>query len=59
MRLVQSFMAIMQIVGEVFASLWALKRFWMAPLVLVLVVVGLLLLLATTAGIAPFIYTLF
>jgi len=59
MKRLRSLVAIMQIVGELFRSLWGMKRLWLAPLVVVLVVFGLLLLLATTSGIAPFIYTLF
>jgi hypothetical protein len=40
-------------------SLWHLKRWWAAPLVLVLMVFALLFALASASGIAPFIYTLF
>ena len=59
MKLIQSLVAIVGIVGELFEGLWRMKRLWLAPLMLVLIVFGLLLLLATTSGIAPFIYTLF
>lgn len=59
MKWMRSLVAVFQTVGELFASLWGLKRLWLAPLVLVLVAVGLLLLFATASGIAPFIYTLF
>jgi len=35
------------------------KKYWLAPIVLVLVLFGLLLVFAQTSVVAPFIYTLF
>jgi len=35
------------------------KKFWMAPIIIVLVLLGLLIVLAEGSAIAPFIYTLF
>jgi len=35
------------------------KKFWLAPIVLTLVLVGVLLVLAKGSALAPFIYTLF
>ncbi len=55
----RTLMSYLQIIGELLSSLWHLKRWWAAPLVLVLVIFALLFVLASTAGIAPFIYTLF
>jgi hypothetical protein len=51
--------ASLQIVGELFRSLWHMKRWWATPLILVLVVFALLFVLAAATGLAPFIYTLF
>ncbi len=59
MKLIQALVSYLQIVGELLVSLWHLKRWWATPLVLVLVVFGLLILLASSSAIAPFIYTLF
>ncbi len=59
MKLFQAFVSYLQMIGELFVSLWHLKRWWLTPLVLVLVVFGFLLFLASSAAIAPFIYTLF
>lgn len=39
--------------------LMARKKFWLLPIVLVMLVFGVLLMLAQTSVIAPFIYTLF
>ena len=47
----------------VFTELWEFmrenKKFWLAPIVVVLVVTGLLLVAAQGSAVAPFIYTLF
>ncbi len=59
MKLIRGLVSSLQIIGELVVSLWHLKRWWVTPLVVILVVFGLLLLLASTPGVAPFIYTLF
>ncbi len=44
-------------------DLWAFmrerKKFWMAPIIVVLVLLGTLIVLAEGSAVAPFIYTLF
>jgi competence protein ComGC len=49
--------------GEFVLELWAFmkerKKFWLLPIVLVLVLVGTLLVLTQGSAVAPFIYTLF
>ncbi len=48
---------------DVLAQLWEFlkyrKKYWLMPIVFLLVLVGLLLVLAEKSVIAPFIYTLF
>ena len=48
---------------ELFKDLWAFmrerKKFWMAPIIVVLVLLGILIVLAEGSAVAPFIYTLF
>ena len=48
---------------SVMAELWALmrtnKKYWLAPIIIVLVLVGVLLVIAKGSVLAPFIYTLF
>ena len=44
--------------GEVWAFLRENRKWWLLPLIVVLVLVGALVVLSTTA-VAPFIYTLF
>jgi uncharacterized protein DUF5989 len=44
-------------------DLWAFmrerKKFWMAPIIIVMVLLGALIVLSEGSAIAPFIYTLF
>lgn len=47
------------IVGELFSFLMHNKRWWMVPIIIVLLLVGVLMVLAQSSAIAPFIYTLF
>lgn len=48
---------------DLLKDLWAFmrerKKFWLAPIILVMVMLGALLVLAQGSAIAPFIYTLF
>ncbi len=48
---------------ELLRDLWLFmrvrKKFWLAPIVLVLVLLGGLIVLAEGSAVAPFIYTLF
>ena len=49
--------------GTLLRELWAYmrgkKKFWLAPIILVLLLVGALLVLTEGSAVAPFIYTLF
>ena len=45
--------------GEIIVFLWQRKLWWMIPMVTVLLLFGLLLIFASSSGVAPFIYTLF
>ena len=47
------------VAGELLSFLWARKRWWLIPMVTLLLVFGLLLIFASASGIGPFIYTLF
>jgi hypothetical protein len=49
--------------SRVLRDLWEFlkqeKKYWLAPIVIVLVLFGLLLVFAQSSAVAPFIYTLF
>lgn len=48
---------------EFLKDLWAFmrerKKFWLAPIILVMLLLGLLIVFAQGSAVAPFIYTLF
>jgi hypothetical protein len=52
-------MSKMQVLSEVWQFMRANRKYWLAPIVVVLLLVGLLLIVAKGSVIAPFIYTLF
>lgn len=52
-------MSKMLVVSELWEFMRDNKKYWLAPIVLTLVLVGALLVLAKGSAIAPFIYTLF
>jgi hypothetical protein len=47
------------VVRELWAFLKEERKYWLAPIVLVMVLFGLLLVFAQSSAVAPFIYTLF
>ena len=47
------------IAGELLAFLWVRRIWWMFPLVIVLLFFGLIIVVGSATGVAPFIYTLF
>jgi hypothetical protein len=49
----------MAFLRELWQFLKARKKFWLLPIILVMLVVGGLLILAQGSAVAPFIYTLF
>ncbi|MCB1762377.1 MAG: hypothetical protein KDI27_04460 [Gammaproteobacteria bacterium] len=48
---------------ELLKDLWLFmrerKKFWLAPIIIVMLLLGILLVLAQGSAVAPFIYTLF
>ncbi len=47
------------VIGELWQFMKQNKKFWLAPVILVLVLIGFLLVVAGGSALAPFIYTLF
>lgn len=47
------------VVGELLSFLWQRKLWWLIPMIVVLMALGLLIIFASSSGIGPFIYTLF
>jgi hypothetical protein len=49
----------MEMLRELWAFLKKRKVYWIAPILIVLLVLGALILLSETTAVAPFVYTLF
>ena len=49
----------MSFLKEIWAFLKARKKFWLAPIIAIMLLLGVLIVLAQGSAIAPFIYTLF
>ncbi|WP_205617061.1 DUF5989 family protein [Pelomicrobium methylotrophicum] len=49
----------MSFLAELWAFLKVRKKFWLLPIILVMLLLGGLLILAQGSAVAPFIYTLF
>ena len=47
------------IAGELLGFMWHRKMWWLMPVVVVLLFFGLLIVVGTSTGVGPFIYTLF
>jgi hypothetical protein len=48
---------------EILKDLWAFmkerKKFWLAPMIIILIILGAIIVLGGSSAIAPFVYTLF
>ena len=49
----------MDLIKDLWAFLKVRKKFWMAPIIIVLLLLGALIVLSQGSAVAPFIYTLF
>ncbi|HKP36111.1 MAG TPA: DUF5989 family protein [Pyrinomonadaceae bacterium] len=52
-------MSKVQVISQLWEFMRENKKFWLAPIVITLIVFGVILVLAKGSAIAPFIYTLF
>ncbi|MBT3181145.1 MAG: hypothetical protein HN337_01410 [Deltaproteobacteria bacterium] len=52
-------MARQSLIGEFWEFLKLKKRYWLLPIVIMLLLLGLLVVFAESSAVAPFIYTLF
>ena len=52
-------MSKLQVVSELWEFMKENKKYWLAPIIITLVLFGVLLVLAKSSALAPFIYTIF
>lgn len=48
-----------ELLQDLFGFMRARKKYWLAPIILVMVLLGSLLVLSQGSAVAPFVYTLF
>ncbi len=56
---VKSIFANAGVVGEIFVFFWQNKKWWLIPMLAILLLFGILMVFASASGIGPFIYSLF
>ena len=49
----------LSIAGELLSFMWHRKMWWMIPMVAVLLFFGIIIVIGSSTGVGPFIYTLF
>lgn len=49
----------MSLIGEIWAFMKVRKKWWLLPVILLLILIGALLVFAQGSALAPFIYTIF
>jgi hypothetical protein len=49
----------MEFLKDIFKFMGERKKFWLAPIIIVLVLLGLLIVIGGGSAVAPFIYTIF
>jgi len=49
----------METLKELFQFLWRKKKFWLIPLILIILIIGFLIVLSASSAVAPFIYPIF
>ena len=59
MYLIHDIAARLGIAGELLGFMWRRKMWWMMPVVIVLLFMGILIGFGSSSGVGPFIYTLF
>ena len=59
MKTLRSILSRFGVVGEMFSFLWKRKLWWLMPMMIILVALGLLMIFGQATGIGPFIYALF
>jgi presenilin-like A22 family membrane protease len=59
MSVIRDITAKLGIAGELLGFLWQQKLWWMIPMVAVLLVFGIVIVVGSSTGVGPFVYTLF
>ena len=59
LKILKKFKSVVSLLGEFWMFMRMQKKWWLGPLVFVLVLMGILIILTEGSALAPFIYALF
>lgn len=59
MKTLKRYLRRIGITGELFSFLWHNKKWWLIPLIVILVIFGILLILQASSAMFPFLYPFF
>jgi hypothetical protein len=59
LKILKKVKSIVSLLGEFWAFMKMQKKWWLAPLILILVLMGMLIILTEGSALAPFIYAIF
>lgn len=58
-ELAQDYLYMKEFLTDLWGFLKVRKKFWLAPIILVMLLLGVLIIMSQNAAVAPFIYTVF
>jgi hypothetical protein len=58
-KFLKRFKSVFSLLGEFWAFMRMQKKWWLAPLIVILILMGILIILTEGSAIAPFIYAIF
>ena len=58
-KILKRFKSVVSLLGEFWAFMRMQKKWWLAPLIVILILMGMLIILTEGSALAPFIYAIF
>jgi hypothetical protein len=58
-KILKRFKSVISLLGEFWAFMRMQKKWWLAPLIVILILMGILIILTEGSALAPFIYAIF
>ena len=58
-KILKRFKSVVSLLGEFWAFMRMQKKWWLAPLIVILILMGILIILTEGSALAPFIYAIF
>jgi len=59
LKILKKFKSVVSLLGEFWAFMRMQKKWWLAPLIVILILMGMLIILTEGSALAPFIYAIF